>query len=186
LGLLLLLATSADAQNYQRGIDNYLKILAGKIKLEQLSAEEQHEVVIIFRAGPGERNANLFLNCQLSQQRPPTSLRVLLVSVVSVTTADFIAYRGIKKFLLEHQAGRFQRDRLVYWKKGAADEYDMVDAKQGFTALEELLELPKEGSWDERVKRLEGVFEKAKIDKSQGLKHLPLRQRPENFTPNCL
>jgi hypothetical protein len=48
---LLLLGTTkhAHAQDLQRGLRNYQEVIAGKKKLDQLTLQEQQEVMIIFR-----------------------------------------------------------------------------------------------------------------------------------------
>ena len=47
--LLFAVAPQATAQDLQRGLRNYQEIMAGRKKLDQLSPQEQQEVLIIFR-----------------------------------------------------------------------------------------------------------------------------------------
>lgn len=48
--LLVVLASAAGAQDFQRGLRNYQEIMAGRKKLEQLSHQERQEVIQVFRA----------------------------------------------------------------------------------------------------------------------------------------
>ncbi len=47
--LLLIRAFPVTAQDLQRGLRNYQEIMAGRKKLDQLTPQEQQEVLIIFR-----------------------------------------------------------------------------------------------------------------------------------------
>lgn len=48
--ILFLVSIPAAAQDIQRGLSNYQAIVNGQKKLESLSAEEQHEVILVYRA----------------------------------------------------------------------------------------------------------------------------------------
>ena len=54
--LLLSLAKQAVAQDLQRGFRNYQEIMAGRKKLDQLSPQEQQEVLIVFRTVKAAQN----------------------------------------------------------------------------------------------------------------------------------
>ena len=54
--LLLGQAFNAVAQDLQRGFRNYQEIIAGRKKLDQLSPQEQQEVLIVFRRVKAAQN----------------------------------------------------------------------------------------------------------------------------------
>jgi hypothetical protein len=45
----MLMHVQVSAQDLQRGLRNYQEVMAGRKKLEQLSAQERQEVMIILR-----------------------------------------------------------------------------------------------------------------------------------------
>jgi hypothetical protein len=46
---LLLAAMEVCAQDLQRGLRNYRELMAGRVRLEQLSPQEQQEVLLVYR-----------------------------------------------------------------------------------------------------------------------------------------
>ena len=54
--LLLSSAPKAFSQDLQRGLRNYQEVIAGRKKLDQLSPQEQQEVLIVFRRLKAEQN----------------------------------------------------------------------------------------------------------------------------------
>ena len=68
--LLVAVAQQATAQDLQRGLRNYQEIMAGRKKLDQLSPQEQQEVLIIFRRVRAAQNrAGRSSACRDAQER---------------------------------------------------------------------------------------------------------------------
>jgi hypothetical protein len=68
--LLLGLVQQPFAQDLQRGFRNYREILAGRKKLDQLSPQEQQEVLIVFRRiQAAENKAGKSSACRDAQQQ---------------------------------------------------------------------------------------------------------------------
>ena len=71
LPLILLCQTLlASAQDLQRGLRNYQEIMAGRKKLDQLTPQEQQEVLIIFRQVKAAQNkTGKSSECRDAQER---------------------------------------------------------------------------------------------------------------------
>jgi hypothetical protein len=68
--LLFAVAPQATAQDLQRGLRNYQEIMAGRKKLDQLSPQEQQEVLIIFRRVRAAQNrSGKSSACREAQER---------------------------------------------------------------------------------------------------------------------
>jgi hypothetical protein len=68
--LLLSQTLEATAQDLQRGLRNYQEILAGRKKLDQLSPQEQQEVLIVFhRVKAAQNKAGKSTDCRDAQER---------------------------------------------------------------------------------------------------------------------
>ena len=66
----LVLTFKATAQDMQRGLRNYQEVMAGRKKLDQLSAQEQQEVLIVFRRVKGTQNkTGKSSQCRDAQER---------------------------------------------------------------------------------------------------------------------
>jgi len=59
----------AIAQDLQRGYRNYQEILRGTKKLEQLSPEEQHEVIMVFRIVKSQKSDDDSSDCRDAKER---------------------------------------------------------------------------------------------------------------------
>ena len=67
---LLVAGRAADSQDLQRGFKNYQDIIAGRKKLEQLSPQEQQEVLMVFKRVKGAQSRNdKSPTCQDAQDR---------------------------------------------------------------------------------------------------------------------
>ena len=56
IAFLMMAGAAAFAQDFQRGLRNYQDIMAGKKKLEQLTTQEQQEVLLIYRRIKSSQN----------------------------------------------------------------------------------------------------------------------------------
>jgi uncharacterized protein YgiB involved in biofilm formation len=67
---LLGIASRAPGQDLQRGLRNYQEIMAGRKKLDQLTPQEQQEVLAVFRRVRAAQNKNgKSAECQEAQER---------------------------------------------------------------------------------------------------------------------
>jgi hypothetical protein len=68
--LLVALTGSALSQDLQRGLRNYQEIIAGRKKIEQLTPQEQQEVLIFFRQAKAAQNrTGKSVGCRDAQER---------------------------------------------------------------------------------------------------------------------
>ena len=67
--VLLSLGPDAKAQDLQRGVRNYQEVMAGRKKIEQLSAEEQREVLLVFRRMKARSAMGKSSECRDAQSR---------------------------------------------------------------------------------------------------------------------